>query len=89
MTDDGKNVARQGYVLIRDGRRAGVVTSGTFAPSLGRPIAMAYLDAEDAALASTVGTALEVEIRSRKVPAKVVARPFYRRPTPRATNAPL
>ncbi len=87
MTDDGKNVARQGYPILRDGHRAGIVTSGTFAPSINRPIAMGYLVGDDAPLANQPGDALEVEIRSRKVPARIVARPFYKRGAADATAA--
>ncbi|MDO8431719.1 MAG: glycine cleavage system aminomethyltransferase GcvT [Candidatus Binatus sp.] len=89
MTDDGKNVARQGYPILRDGRRAGIVTSGTFAPSLERPVAMGYLTGDDAAISDKAGSALEVEIRGRKVPAKVVARPFYRRAATGATRSAI
>ena len=74
QTDDGKMVARQGYRVFRDGDEAGVVTSGTFAPSIQRPIAMAYLTT-----ATDVGEPLEVEIRNRKTRATIVRRPFYRR----------
>jgi glycine cleavage system T protein (aminomethyltransferase) len=89
MTNDGKNVARQGYPIVRDGHHAGVITSGTFAPSIERPIAMGYLSGEDAAIATNVGSALEIEIRNRKIPAQVVARPFYRRVTAGATKKAL
>ncbi|HSU90630.1 MAG TPA: glycine cleavage system aminomethyltransferase GcvT [Sporolactobacillaceae bacterium] len=75
-TDDGKMIARQGYRVFRDGLESGVVTSGSFAPSIQRPIAMAYIEGE-AAPAS--GDVLEIEIRNRKIPATVVRRPFYRR----------
>ncbi len=78
MTDDRKNVARQGYPILRGGANAGIVTSGTFGPSLQRPIAMAYLTAEHASIAGSIGSSVEVEIRNRKVPATIVARPFYR-----------
>jgi aminomethyltransferase len=74
QTDDGRMVARQGYRVFRNGDEAGVVTSGTFAPSIQRPIAMAYLTT-----AAGVGETLEVEIRNRKARATVVPRPFYRR----------
>jgi aminomethyltransferase len=74
QTDDGKMVARQGYRVFRNGDDSGVVTSGTFAPSIQRPIAMAYLTT-----AAGVGETLEVEIRSRKARATIVPRPFYRR----------
>jgi glycine cleavage system T protein (aminomethyltransferase) len=76
-TDDARSVARQGYRLLRDGRESGVVTSGTLGPSVGRPIAMGYLRGGEGAPQAT--GALEVEIRSRRVPASIVALPFYRR----------
>jgi len=76
-TDDGKSIARQGYKLFRDGAEVGVITSGTYAPSFERPLAMAYL-ATDANLAD--GAHLEVAIRNRMVAATVVPLPFYRRP---------
>jgi aminomethyltransferase len=76
QTDDGRTVARQGYRVMRDGVEAGVVTSGTFAPSIRRPVAMAYVGAKNSL---GVGGRLEVEIRNRRVPATIVRRPFYRR----------
>lgn len=83
MTDEGRSVARQGYRLFRGGREAGLVTSGTFAPSLNRPIATAYVTAGEIAQAALAeGESVEVEIRKHKVPATVVPRPFYKRPKP-------
>jgi aminomethyltransferase len=81
MTTDGKSVARQGYRIFREQREAGVVTSGTFAASIQRPIAMAYITGPTGA---SPGESLEVEIRSRMIPATVVTRPFYRRGERRA-----
>ncbi len=78
-TEDGKSIARQGYKLFRDGGEVGVVTSGTFAPSFSRPLAMAYVMASAGEAVSAAGSALEVEIRNRKVAAAVVQLPFYRR----------
>ncbi|HZC46782.1 MAG TPA: glycine cleavage T C-terminal barrel domain-containing protein, partial [Candidatus Acidoferrum sp.] len=78
QTDDGRMVARQGYRIFRNGDDAGVITSGTFAPSIQRPIAMAYLNLEGAKNPPAVGESLEVEIRERKIRATVVPRPFYR-----------
>jgi aminomethyltransferase len=78
-TEDGKSIARQGYKLFRDRGEVGVVTSGTFAPSFNRPLAMAYLMASAGEAATAVGSALEVEVRNRKVAATVVQLPFYRR----------
>jgi aminomethyltransferase len=79
-TDDARSIARQGYKLFRDGREAGVVTSGTMGPSIGRPIAMAYLaSGETLAPPSAAGGKVEVEIRGRRVAASMVKLPFYRR----------
>ena len=76
QTNDGKSIARQGYKLIRDGHAVGVVTSGTFAPSFSRPLAMGLVDA---AANIEVGYQLGVEIRKRTIPATIVPLPFYRR----------
>lgn len=53
----------------------GVVTSGTFSPTLEKSIAMAYVEPRFAA----IGTELEVDIRSKREPARIVELPFYRR----------
>jgi len=68
-------IARSDYRLFNDGRSIGRVTSGTKSPSLGKAIAIAYVIIEEAAVGNTV----EVEIRGRKVRAKIVSLPFYRR----------
>jgi aminomethyltransferase len=75
---DGRVIARHGYPVMRPGRDApvGVVTSGSQSPTLGRPIAMAYVPPD----ATAPGTMLEVVIRGTAVPAEVVPLPFYRRP---------
>ncbi|HUA34933.1 MAG TPA: glycine cleavage system aminomethyltransferase GcvT [Candidatus Binataceae bacterium] len=78
-TEDGKTVARQGYKLIRDGNEIGVVSSGTFAPWIGRPIAMAYASTGSGSPKYAPGDRVEVEVRARRVPATVVKMPFYRR----------
>jgi aminomethyltransferase len=87
QTDDGRMVARQGYRVFRNGDDAGVVTSGTFAPSIQRPIAMAYLAVAGAGNLPAPGESLEVEIRERKIRATVVPRPFYRCDEPPAASA--
>jgi aminomethyltransferase len=78
-TDDGKSVARQGYPIFRGETRVGVVTSGTFAPTFNRPLAMAYVDARGPVAAPPPGTSLTIEIRKRRAEATVVPLPFYRR----------
>jgi aminomethyltransferase len=75
-TDDGKSIARQGYKIYRADAEVGVVSSGTYAPSFERPLAMAYL-ASGANLHD--GDRVEIAIRNRKVAATVMPLPFYRR----------
>ncbi|HSE89407.1 MAG TPA: glycine cleavage system aminomethyltransferase GcvT [Candidatus Binatia bacterium] len=68
-------IARSEYVLFKNGRSIGRVTSGTRSPTLGKAIALAYVAIEEAALDNTI----EVEIRGRRARAKIVPLPFYRR----------
>jgi aminomethyltransferase len=72
----GRGIARHGYPVFRGDRPTGIVTSGTQSPSLGEAIAMAYVATSDA----EPGTMVDVEIRGQRVPAEVVALPFYQRP---------
>jgi aminomethyltransferase len=72
---EGRGIARHGYPVHAGERRTGVVTSGTQSPTLGVPIAMAYVAPGDA----EPDTMLEIEIRDGRVPARVVTLPFYRR----------
>ncbi len=71
----GKRVAREGSPILVGSEQVGTVTSGTFSPTLKKPIAMGYLRP---GLAQP-GTELEVDIRGRREPARVVKLPFYRR----------
>ena len=68
-----KAVARHGYPVLKDGRRVGVVTSGSYGPSVDRYIAMAYVETALAAM----GTALAVEVRGQAKAARVVRTPFH------------
>ena len=70
-------VARHGHPVAKDGAVVGVVTSGTFGPTVEKNIALAYVPAEHA----KVGTELAARIREKDVPATVVKVPFYRRDT--------
>jgi aminomethyltransferase len=72
---EGRGIARHGYPVWSGERRTGVVTSGTQSPTLGVPIAMAYVAPADA----EPGTVLHIEIRDARIPARVVPLPFYRR----------
>lgn len=78
-TDDGKSIARQGYALLRGETRVGVVTSGTFAPTFARPLAMAYVDTAGGIDAAGPDVRLTVAIRAHRVDVTVLPLPFYRR----------
>ena len=75
-------MAREGYPVVMDGSRLGRVTSGAPSPTLGVPIAMAYVPPDRAA----PGTDLEVEIRGRGVGVRVVETPFVRSKRPGETG---
>jgi aminomethyltransferase len=71
----GRRVARQGYAVWAGQREVGRVTSGTFSPTLQRPIALALLEPE----AAVAGRSVTIDIRGQQEPATVVELPFYRR----------
>ena len=73
---EGRGIARHGYPVHVGDRVSGVVTSGTQSPTLGQPIAMAYVAPGD----GEPGTVVDVEIRDARVAARVTELPFYRRP---------
>jgi aminomethyltransferase len=83
LTLQSRRIPRHGYAVLWAGQSAGVVTSGAPSPTLGVPIAMAYVRPEVAAAASDptrAGTAeLAVDVRGRAEPATLVELPFYRR----------
>jgi len=68
------SIPRHGAAVSRDGRRAGVVTSGTHSFFLGHPIALAMVEVPS----FRVGEKVAVEVRGREAPAEVVKLPFYR-----------
>jgi aminomethyltransferase len=72
---EGNRIARQGYSIVSDGKAVGEITSGTLSPTLGKSIAMGYVDANLA----DEGTTLGVDLKGSIVPAKVVKLPFYKR----------
>ena len=72
----GRAIARHNYPVLHNGETVGIVTSGSWSPTLEEPIALAYLPKALAKL----GTEVSVEIRGRTQPATVVRRPFYKRP---------
>jgi aminomethyltransferase len=70
---EGAGIARQGNAILGGGE----VTSGTYSPSLGRGIGMAYVPAGRAA----PGTQIEIDVRGTIRPAVVATKPLYKRPT--------
>src|SRR6202000_2464525 len=77
LTMPAPRVPRHGYPVLAGGQQAGTVTSGAPSPTLGVPIAMAYLT-PDAAASAAAGE-LAVDIRGRAEPARLTELPFYRR----------
>jgi aminomethyltransferase len=74
LKPDGRAPAREGAeILSASGDRCGIVTSGGFGPSVDAPIAMGYVTPGQAA----VGTPLQLVVRGKPLPAKVVPLPFF------------
>lgn len=71
MVDPG--IPRDGYEILKEGRKVGVVTSGTYSPLLKRGIAMGYVPPQYA----EEGSVLEINIRGKALKAEVVKWPFY------------
>lgn len=72
---EGKRIARQDSAISKDGKNVGVITSGTSSPTLGKVIAMGFVDAQ----LSEPGTSLDIDIRGKTVGATIVSLPFYKR----------
>jgi aminomethyltransferase len=71
----GRRAGRGHYPVLKDGAVVGEVTSGQPSPSLGYPVAMAYVDVAH----TEPGTALDIDLRGKAEPFEVVALPFYKR----------
>lgn len=76
LVAEGRRVPRAGYPVVSGGQVVGEITSGAPSPTLGKPIAMAYVDAAHAAPGTT---GVGVDIRGTHEPYEVVALPFYKR----------
>ncbi|MFC4001356.1 glycine cleavage system aminomethyltransferase GcvT [Prauserella oleivorans] len=75
LKGSGRRAPRHGYRILSGEDEVGEVTSGALSPTLGYPIAMAYVPRELA----EPGTTLAADIRGRHEPVEVVALPFYQR----------
>jgi aminomethyltransferase len=71
---EGRRIARQGSAVMQNGRTVGEVTSGTFGPTLGKSVAMAFVE-----VGIAEGGAVEVDLKGARNPATVVKLPFYKR----------
>ena len=71
----GRGIVREHQDLFLNGEKIGQTTSGTHCPFLGKALAMGLIDAKYAA----VGTALEADVRGRRVAVEIVPLPFYKR----------
>ncbi|MFI5053440.1 MAG: glycine cleavage system aminomethyltransferase GcvT [Acidimicrobiia bacterium] len=74
LTIEGRQIPREGYPVLRDDEPVGVVTSGNFSPTLGHPIALAFLPPD-----AVEGERFTVDVRGRPVPATVTKLPFVPR----------
>ena len=75
LVGEGKRAARAEYEVFSWDARVGVVTSGALSPTLGYPVAMAFVDAASA----NAGTVLDVDIRGSRHSYTVTPLPFYSR----------
>jgi aminomethyltransferase len=75
LVSHGKRAGRAGYSVLSGDDVVGEITSGALSPTLGHPIAMAFV----APAVSALGTELTIDVRGTRIPATVTALPFYRR----------
>ena len=73
----GRRTARQGMKVIFAGKLIGHITSGCLSPTLGYPIAMAYVDAQF----SEEGGQVSVDLGTKQIDATIATLPFYKRPS--------
>lgn len=71
----GRRAGRSHYNVLKDGVVVGEVTSGQPSPTLGYPVALAYVDVAY----TEPGTALDIDLRGKAEPFEVVSLPFYKR----------
>ena len=72
---EGKIIARENAKIFKEDKEVGIVTSGSFGPSVGAAVVMGYVNFD----CSEVGTSVELEVRGKKYPAKICLLPFYKK----------
>lgn len=75
LAGEGRRAGRAGYAVVNEGKTVGAITSGILSPTLGHPIAMAFVDPDVA----KTGTSLSVDVRGKALNTTVVELPFYKR----------
>jgi aminomethyltransferase len=76
LKSDERGIMRSHCEIFRQGERVGTITSGGYSPTLRVSIGMGFVPPDLAA----EGTELTVDVRGKPLPARVVPRPFYKRP---------
>ncbi len=71
---EGRRIPRKGYPIVLDGQEVGEVRSGTFSPSLRRAIGTGYVKRPY----TRAGADIEIMVRERAIPARIVKPPFYK-----------
>ncbi|MFD2388263.1 aminomethyltransferase family protein [Enterococcus rivorum] len=71
----GRGIAREeADIVLKNGQKIGKTTSGTYSPYIAKAIAMALVDKEF----SAIDTEIDIVVRNKKIPAKIVQTPFYK-----------
>jgi aminomethyltransferase len=70
----GRRAARSGYTVLRDGQPVGRITSGALSPTLGFPIALAFIDGPEP---PPPGTEIGVDLRGQVASYTITTLPFY------------
>jgi len=81
LVTEGRRAPRAGYDVVLDGTVVGTVTSGALSPTLGHPVAMAFVDPAAVEAATNGGQVLHIDVRGTAVPSSITPLPFYRRPS--------
>ncbi len=72
---EGRGIAREGHPVIVEGVPVGAVTSGTWSPTFQKALGLAYVPVGR----SEVGTPIAIEVRGKRLPARIATTPFYQR----------
>ena len=75
LTTEGRRAGRADYAVVTADAEVGIITSGALSPTLGYPVAMAYVDPG----VIEAGDPLFIDVRGTRIPASVVSLPFYKR----------